>query len=336
MATADSTDAPGAPRAPPAAGITPKDHAHAMSLPDAEKWRQSEIAEYHSHVANKTIGPPTHLPPGFKPKPAGWAYKIKRDGRYKSRVVIRGYMLVPGIDYNETHAPVVKVTTLRALLAVACSHGWTVKQADIETAFLSAPMDTEVYITLPPAWADDPSLGLPNRPSTTVHRLLKSIPGIPQGSRLHHRNFVEAMHRAGLRESPYDPCLFKHMRHRVYIAVWVDDFIIVFPPHLQWLCTQILEVLRKRFTIAEVTPLGDLLSMNIAYDQEARVMTLSQEPFATQLLKRSGMAECNSVTTPMPAAAKLTKMDCPSTPRSRRTCATRRPGTGRTWPPAST
>ena len=304
----DSPSSSDAPR------VTPKDHAHAMSLPDAREWRLSEIDEYRSHVKNKTIGPPTHLPPGFTPKPAAWAYRNKRSGRRKSRVVIRGYMLVPGVDYNETHAPVVKVTTLRALLAIAASQGWVITQADIETAFLAAPMDTEVYVTLPPAWGDDPSLDLPNAPSKTVHRLLKGIPGIPQGSRLHHKNFVAAMHAAGLMGSRYDPCLFKHKDHELYIAVWVDDFIKVHPASLNWLAEQVMRVLRERFIISDVGPLDDLLSLTITYDPAGRTMTLSQEPFATQLLKKSGMENCNPVTTPMPAAARLTKEDCPTTP----------------------
>ena len=294
--------------------ITPKDHAHAMSLPDAAEWRESEIDEYRSHIKNKTIGPPTHLPPGFKPKPAAWAYKNKRNGRRKSRVVIRGYLLVPGVDYNETHAPVIKVATLRALLATATSRGWTINQADIETAFLAAPMDTEVYITLPPAWGDDPSLNLPNKPANTIHRLLKAIPGIPQGSRLHHQNFVHAMHAAGLKESPHDSCLFKHKQHELYVAVWVDDFIETHDDHLEWLAQEVLTTLRKRFTISEVGPLDDLLSMKINYSRINRTMTLSQKHFIDKLLQKSGMQNCNTVSTPMSTSARLTKEDCPQSP----------------------
>ena len=296
--------------------ITPKDHAHAMSLPppDAQGWREAEIKEYHSHIKNKTIGPPTHLPPGFKPKTAGWAFKIKRNGLKKARVVIRGYLLMPGIDYNETHAPVVKLAVLRSLLAHACRRGWTVIQADIETAFLAAPMDTEVYVTTPPAWNDTPTLDQPNTPSKTAHRLLKAIPGVPQGSRLHHSNFKNALKSAGLAPTADDQCLYKHSDFELFCAVWVDDFIMAHSSELKWLFDKVMAALQLKFTITAIGPLDDLLSVQIMYDPIGRRMTLSQRSFTDRLLLRAGMENSNTVTTPMPAAAKLTKADCPQTP----------------------
>ena len=64
--------------------------------------------------------------------------KYKADGsldKYKARLVAKGYSQVYGIDYQETFAPVVRLTSLRVLLSVAFCSG-TVNQLDV-TAFIA-------------------------------------------------------------------------------------------------------------------------------------------------------------------------------------------------------
>jgi hypothetical protein len=102
--------------------ITPTDNRGAMSLPECRKWRSAELEEYNAHEENSTFGPPTQLPPGFKAIPTAMVYKIKRGGRYKVRVVVRGYRMTAGIDFNETFAPVARITSIRMLLALAAKY----------------------------------------------------------------------------------------------------------------------------------------------------------------------------------------------------------------------
>ena len=70
-----------------------------------------------------------------------WIFKIKRgaDGsvqRYKARLVAKGFTQQPGVDFDETYAPVVRFDSLRLLHAISAGKGWTPQMLDIKAAFL--------------------------------------------------------------------------------------------------------------------------------------------------------------------------------------------------------
>ena len=101
----------------------------------------------------------TWFPLGLNIIDCKWVFKLKQkaDGsidRYKARLVAKGFKQQFGIDYSDTFSPVVKPTTIRLLLSLACSRGWTLRQIDIQNAFLHGFLEEDVYMKQPPAFVD--------------------------------------------------------------------------------------------------------------------------------------------------------------------------------------
>jgi len=64
-----------------------------------------------------------------------WVLHIKKDAagnieRYKARLVAKGFTQVQGVDYYETFAPVAKLASIRAVLAIANRNGWPIDMFD--------------------------------------------------------------------------------------------------------------------------------------------------------------------------------------------------------------
>ena len=144
-------------------------------------WKAAMDSEYLALMKNKTW----HLVPpkkGINIIDCKWVYKVKRksDGsldRYKARLVAKGFKQRYGIDYEDTFSPVVKATTIRIILSIAISRGWSLRQLDVQNAFLHGFLEEEVYMRQPPGFE---SQSLPNY----ICKLDKALYGLKQAPRL--------------------------------------------------------------------------------------------------------------------------------------------------------
>jgi hypothetical protein len=181
-------------------------------------------------------------------------------------------------------------------------------------------MDCEVWVKMPPLWGrgDAPITG--QHQDVPPRRLLKGVPGIPQGSRLFYNAFADHLATMGWFPSTADKCLFLNpqLGELAAVIIWVDDFIFVHETDAVWL--PFIKQLCKRFTVPTLGELTSFLGMDIKYDPLTRTMEITQSNAINSLLERAGMKDCNPVSTPSQPSIVWTKKDCPESPESAENC----------------
>lgn len=118
-----------------------------------------------------------NFPPGEKPIGWKWVYKVKYKAtceveRLKARLVAKGFSQQEGLDYGETFSPIVKMVTVRTIIALAASKGWCIHQMDVHNAFLNDDLVEEVYMYIPAGFARQGEL------TTKVCKLHNSLYGL--------------------------------------------------------------------------------------------------------------------------------------------------------------
>ena len=157
----------------------PNTFQEAISHP---KWKEAMDEEFRALMKNKTWSL-VSLPTNRTSVGCRWVFKLKRnpDGsvsRYKARLVAKGYSQVRGFDFSETFNPIVKPTTSRVVLAIAVSQSWSIRQLDVNNAFLNGELQEEVYMDQPPGFD-----GKTNQEQKLVCKLHKALYGLKQAPR---------------------------------------------------------------------------------------------------------------------------------------------------------
>ena len=62
--------------------------------------------------------------------------------------------MTKGLDCEASYSLTASWSTVRMLLVMAMQHGWSIKQADFDNAFVQAPLDRDVYVAMPATFGD--------------------------------------------------------------------------------------------------------------------------------------------------------------------------------------
>ena len=277
----------------------PQTVAEALARPDAAAWQRAlddEIASFQEH----------QVMTGLDQKPNAAlldlrvVFDIKQDGRYKARIVAKGFKQREGINYDETYSPTVNMTTVRTLMALATYQHYHVHQVDVKTAFLHAPLDEDIYIRVPRGL--EAGLG-----GCEYAKLNKAVYGLKQASRAWYleldKYLRDIMQCRRLRQ---DECVYVYKEDTdiVWALAYVDDILLV--GSTERIINNFKRKLKGKFETKDFGQIKNFLNMEFTISQDS--ITIKQTAFIESILKEFNMDSCKPMTTPWTTGVKLERV----------------------------
>jgi hypothetical protein len=280
----------------------PNTLAEAVNSAERDYWLAAVAAELDAHKVNGTWRPAPNKPDRKPAIPSRWVFKVKRGRqgeivKFKARLVAKGYRQRKFIDYTESFAPTLRLTTLRFLLAAAAARDLVAHSMDVTTAFLVPVLKEEIYMMLPEQQLV--SRHLPEFACNPLVRLYKTLYGLVQSPAMFFAHFSKVLTTIGFVQSKHDPCLWIQTQDgqlTAAIAIYVDDAcIIAKPDHI----VAIKDKLKTHFKMTDGGPISWFLSVRIQQDLQARTIKMDQQPTITDLLRVYNLTNARTVTTPL-------------------------------------
>ena len=224
-----------------------------------------------------------------------WIFRTKYnpDGsiaRHKARLVTKGFHQRPDLDYTESFSPVVKPAIVRIVLSLAIIYGWSLRQIDINNAFLQGSLMEDVFIVQPPGFISQ------SHPAH-VCKLHQALYGLKQAPRAWYNELKSYLLTLGFKNFISDTSLFvlHNTQGLIYLLVYVDDIIIT-GSNSSFLSTFISQF-SSRFPLKDLGNLFYFLSVEVLPHPQG--LFLSQHKYLQDLLTRAHMSNAKPVPTPM-------------------------------------
>ncbi|GAU36961.1 hypothetical protein TSUD_57390 [Trifolium subterraneum] len=223
----------------------------------------------------------------------------KNDTWYKARLVARGFLQKEGIDFDEVFAPVARIETISLVVGLANSNYRPMYQMDVKCAFLNGPLTEEVYVTQPVGFEVDGQ-------KDKVYRLHKALYGLKQAPRAWNKK-IDSF----LCDIKFVKCTTEHgvyvrrssSNNLIILCLYVDDLLITGGNEKE-ISDFKLELMRE----FEMTDLGHIsYFLGIEFYKSSRGLLMHQRRYASEVLKRFEMDNCNHAITPSEPRLQLSK-----------------------------
>jgi transposase InsO family protein len=269
---------------------------------DWPKWKVAMDVEV-DQLAKRGTYKLVKLPPDRQAIACKWVYRIKRDHigeitKHKARLVAKGCSQIPGVDFVETFAPVMRLETLRLLLALATELGLVIHVVDVVGAYLNGTLEEIIFMMQPPEYDDG---------SGRVCQLLKPLYGLKQAGRAWNDELNQTFHKMNFTRLFSDQCVYiRHTDHDLLItSVHIDDMTIFGSD--QNAVAEMKVELKGHFTITDLGEAKQIVGLELERDVEAATLKIMQSQYIKRVLQKFGMTDSHPVSTPLDPNVKLVK-----------------------------
>jgi hypothetical protein len=188
------------------------------------------------------------------------------------------------------------------LLSLAVSQGWSLRQLDVQNAFLHDIVEEDVYMKQPLGFVDYSKPHHHCKPD-------KALYGLKQAPHAWYSHLSLKLQALGddiiITSSPskVDISLFIYKKNpiTIFLLVYVDDIIVTSSSPAA--IDALLLDLKTDFALKDLSPLHYFLGIEVKKLSDS--IMLFQEKYATDILHRVRMLACKPVNTPMSTSEKL-------------------------------
>ena len=269
----------------------PTSYDKAILLPLWAQAISTELEKFRAHnclvLANFT---------GQHLVPMKWIFSIKTDGTYKARLVGRGDLMIPWIDFNpkEVYCGNISACGIKLVLTLAASYKLLMRGGDLVGAYLvtRANKDYPVYIKTPQ--------GL-EVPEGYCIQAVGNLYGFPPAGQNFSIEFDKCVKEMGYMNTPWDLKLFYK---------WINNkplFVIAHSDDFRWFGSEsvlcewdylVKNFNKHKYTVTDCTD-KEFVGINITHDSNFNYY-MDQTRMITEIIKEAKLTGAKDERLPYP------------------------------------